>query len=201
MKKLFTLFLLGCAAASANAQYQVQNGGFEEWESVSYNSETGEEPLHWSSFLTGTGGLKFMAANNQLKKSTEKRPNSEGTYSAKITSKSIIGVIAQGNMTTGCINMGSMTPENPGNSATENIANRGQANFIGGKPEGNYNYTDTENNDFNQKFTGFPDAMHVWVKFTEGQKNPHMPRLLPYCTPKDTTKTRCLKQMIVAENL
>ena len=57
MKKLFTLFLLGCAAASANAQYQVQNGGFEEWESVSYNSETGEEPLHWSSFLTGTGGL------------------------------------------------------------------------------------------------------------------------------------------------
>ena len=31
--------------------------------------------------------------------------------------------------------------------------------------KGNYNYTNTNNDDFNQKFTGMPDAMHIWVKF------------------------------------
>ena len=175
MKKLFTLFLLGCAAATANAQYQVQNGGFEEWESVSYNNKSGEEPLHWSSFLTGTGGLKSMAANDQVEKSTDIRSSSSGTYSAKITRKNVLGIAtAQGNLTTGCINMGSMDAKNPGTSATENIANRGKATLFGGSPEGNYNYTDTENDNFNQKFTGLPDAMHVWVKFQGGtEKSPY----------------------------
>ena len=145
MKKLFTLFLLGCAAATANAQYQVQNGGFEEWEAVSYNKKSGEEPVHWNSFLTGTGNLKSIAGANQLEKMEETRPGSTGKYSAKLYTRSVLGIAyAQGNLTTGCINMGSM-------SATD--------------AAGNYNYTNTEDDDFNQKFTGMPDAMHVWVKF------------------------------------
>ncbi len=150
MKKLFTLFLLGCAAASANAQYQVQNGGFEEWETVSYqpsfgDAKTGEEPLYWNSFLTGTGTYKSIAGANQLEKMEETRPGSTGRYSAKLYTRSVLGIAyAQGNLTTGCINMGSM-------DATD--------------ADGNYNYTNTEDEDFNQKFTSMPDAMHVWVKF------------------------------------
>ncbi len=153
MKKLFTLFLLGCAAATANAQYQVQNGGFEEWESVSYNEKTGEEPLHWNSFLTGTGTYKSIAGANQLEKMEETRPGSEGKYSAKLFARNVfLTIYAQGNLTTGCINMGSYT-------ATD--------------ANGNYNYTNTEDDDFNQKFTGMPDAMHVWVKFNCTNKNPY----------------------------
>ena len=153
MKKLFTLFLLGCAAATANAQYQVQNGGFEEWESVSYNDKSGEEPLHWNSFLTGTGTYKNIAGANQLEKMEETRPGSEGKYSAKLFARNVfLGIYAQGNLTTGCISMNSMT-------ATD--------------ANGNYNYTNTKDDNFNQKFTGMPDAMHVWVKFNCTNKNPY----------------------------
>ena len=150
MRKLFTLFLLGCAAATANAQYQVQNGGFEEWETVSYQppsgeAKTGEEPVHWNSFLTGTGNLKIVAGANQLEKVEESRPDSEGQYSAKLFARDVMfGIYAQGNLTTGCISMGSFT-------ATD--------------ANGNYNYTNIEDDNFNQTFTGMPDAMHIWVKF------------------------------------
>ena len=114
MRKLFTLFLLGCAAVTANAQYQVQNGGFEEWETVSYQlqsgeAKTGEEPVHWNSFLTGTGTLKTVAGDNQLEKVEDPRPGSEGKYSAKLFARNVLSSIyAQGNLTTGCINMGSI---------------------------------------------------------------------------------------------
>lgn len=134
----------------ANAQnvYQVQNSGFEEWEEVSYkaglSTRKGSEPLHWSSFLTGTGSLKSMAGANQVEKSTEVRPGSTGKQSVKIFDRSVWGIIAQGNLTTGCINMGSPT------AADAN---------------GNYNYTNTGDDNLNQRFTGRPDAMVVWVKF------------------------------------
>ena len=55
MKKLFTLFLLGCAAATANAQqFQIPNGDFEgnwvkcmQWTSTGEN-EVGTQPESWN---------------------------------------------------------------------------------------------------------------------------------------------------------
>lgn len=147
MKKIITLSVLIMSTVSLKAQYQVQNSGFEEWEDVStggFFSKKGQEPLHWNSFLTGTGDLKSIAANNQLEKVSDIRPGSDGQYAAKLFAKSVWGSIAQGNMTTGCINMGSPTPAD----AT-----------------GNYNYTKLDDSNFYQTFSGKPDAMHVWVKF------------------------------------
>ena len=48
------LLLLGLVAfaLSAQAQYQLQNSGFEDWETVTGNGNTGEEPVNWNSFLT-----------------------------------------------------------------------------------------------------------------------------------------------------
>lgn len=150
---------LGAMASGAFAQYQVQNSGFEEWESVKYdkNNVTGEEPLHWNSFITGTGGYKATACQiSQLGKSEEHRPGSRGKYSAKISDRQVIGrIYAQGNMTTGCINMGSMSAASCGNE----------------KSKGNCNYTDTKDGNFNQKFVGMPDAMHVWVKYYSSNKD------------------------------
>ena len=152
MKKILTLLLLGSAISNnLQAQYQLKNAGFEEWEEVSYTTSglfgktyKGEEPLNWNSFLTGEGQWKSTAGRNQLEKVSETRPGSTGQYSAKLFARDLKIAIAQGNLTTGCINMGSMSADD----AT-----------------GNYNFTKTDDENLNQKFSGLPDAMHVWVKF------------------------------------
>lgn len=145
-------FILGALALlmslGANAQYQMANSGFEEWESVSSGNKKGEEPKKWSSFLDGTGKFMSLAAGNQLEKSTDIRPGSTGKYSAKLFASEItvvvVKVTAQGNFTNGCINMGSTT-------ATD--------------ANGNYNYINTAREDQSMKFTGHPDAVKAWVKF------------------------------------
>lgn len=159
MKKLFTLLLLS-GTLTANAQYQLKNAGFEEWEDVSQTfkagfpskniTRTGVEPLYWNSFITGNGTSTYLnyACENQLEQSSEVRPGSTGQYSAKLFDRHFtalfVQVTAQGNMTTGRINMGAMSADNS---------------------KGNYNYTDTETEGGNQTFTGQPDAMRVWVKY------------------------------------
>lgn len=147
--KLALLAMAMLAGSSANAQYQLENSDFEEWESVAYSGKTGDEPVKWSSFLDGTGTLKSMAGYSQLEKSTDKPAGSAGTYSAKLTSRAVkLGsltlAVAQGNLTNGCVNMGSKT-------ATD--------------ASGNYNYINTAREDQMMKFTGHPDAVKVWVKF------------------------------------
>ena len=145
MKRLFYTFLMALVAMSGNAQYQLGNSGFEQWESVSYSGKTGEEPLQWSSFMDGTGSLKGMAGAVQLWKSTDTRPGTKGSYSAQIAARNVMfGIIAQGNLTTGCVNMGSTT-------ATDGT--------------GNYNYINESRTDQSMRFSGHPDAARYWVKF------------------------------------
>ena len=153
MKKFITLMILSALCLGAKAQYQVDNSDFEEgWDDVTYKQITGVEPKHWNSFITGTGSLKYLACKvSQVVSSSDIRPGSKGSYSVKISDYKVFGSnYAQGNLTTGCIKMGAMTANNAGASAGS---------------DGNYNFTDTSNDEFNQKFTGLPDAMHVWVKF------------------------------------
>lgn len=116
--------------------YELGNSGFEEWEDVS----GGQEPLQWSSFLTATGSMAGMVKAEQLKRSTDAH---SGQYSAQINARNVMfGIIAQGNLTTGCINGGST-------NATD--------------ASGNYNYTNEETGQA-MRFTGRPDAMKVWIK-------------------------------------
>ena len=125
--------------------YQVENSDFELWDDEDNNNI---EPAHWNSFMHATGGYAGMVSGQQVDKSDDVRPGSDGQYSAKIYAREIkvIGITvatAQGNLTTGCINAGSMT-------ATD--------------AKGNYNYTKIDDDQFNQRFTGLPDSMRVWVK-------------------------------------
>lgn len=134
------MLLMG-VAIGANAQYQLANSDFEQWESL----VSGEEPVRWSSFVDGTGSMKSMAGKVQIAKiSDDLRPGTTGRYSVKINARSVVGVIAQGNLTTGCVNMGSMT-------ATD--------------ASGNYNYINEQRTDQAMRFSGHPDAVRVWVKF------------------------------------
>ena len=158
MKKFITLMILSALCLGAKAQYQVDNSDFEEgWDDVTYNKITGMEPKHWNSFLTGIGDLKSTACKvSQVERIQDDiRPGSTGQHSVKIFDYDVKFwgqhvAYAQGNLTTGCIKMGSMSASDAGQSA-------GSA--------GNYNFTDTSNDEFNQQFTGLPDAMHIWVKF------------------------------------
>ena len=149
MRKSITTLVLTCLwAGTVCAQYQLENAGFEQWDSVSYyankTTRAGQEPIAWNSFITGSGTMKSFAGYEQLFQSEETRPGSEGSYSALLTARSVLGVIAQGNMTTGCVNMGSITAADA---------------------DGNYNYTAVDSAGFNQPFTGMPDSLRIWVKF------------------------------------
>lgn len=164
LKNILSVLFLGISV-TASAQYQLQNNGFEEWANQSYESVSGEEPLHWSSFITGSGYLKGTACTtSQLFKSKDVRTGAKGKYCAGIKVNTIdmffAKIQAQGNMTTGRVNMGNGSPKNPGESESKNIANRES------KKTGNYNFTDLSDDNHNQKFTGRPDAMRVYVKYT-----------------------------------
>ncbi len=136
MKKLCFLIAALTTVMAAQAQYQIQNGGFEQWER---EGEASVEPMNWNSFMTASGALVSMAGT-QVEKTTDAH---SGSAAVRIFGRSVFGVVAQGNLTTGRINMGST-------NATD--------------ASGNYNYTDMSDGAFNQPFTGLPDALRFWVK-------------------------------------
>ena len=139
MRKTFTtILLLTGFAFTTSAQYQIQNGNFEAWEN---EGSASEEPAHWNSFKTASGSLTSFG-KKQIEKLSENAPGSNGSACVRIFAASTFGVVYQGNLTTGQINMGST------NAADSN---------------GNYNYTNTNDVNFHQKFTGLPDAMQLYV--------------------------------------
>ena len=139
MKRIITLALgaLLVSGAAFAQSYQLKNASFENWENV----DGGEEPMEWSSFLTATGTLAGTVKAVQLTRTDDAHA---GSLAARINARNVLfGIIAQGNLTTGCINGGSM-------KATD--------------AAGNYNYTRTEQPGQAMHFTGRPDSMRVWVK-------------------------------------
>ena len=147
------LFLPLCVSVlstlTAQAQYQLRNGDFEQWETVRYrSSKQCEEPVGWSSFYDATGMHKSAGTGTvpQIYKDTQTRPGSKGKYSCRITSREVIAsVVAQGNLTTGCVNMGSLRAADA---------------------SGNYNYINDKRDDQAMRFTGHPDAVRFWVRFS-----------------------------------
>ena len=124
---------------------QFENYTFEEWETV---NSSYLEPVSWNSFMTADGKSTLKKyLKDQITKSTEIRPGSTGSYSARIFSTStniiITKIIANANMTTGQIYAGSTTANN----------------------DGNYNFTKRSDENFNTPLTTIPDSLTVWVAF------------------------------------
>lgn len=129
------------------AQYQLTNSGFENWESVSQSNKSGQEPIQWNSFITmQTKSALFNSARaNKIEASTDVRPGTNGSKSAKIWSTSVVGVVANGNLTTGRIYGGSMTASDA---------------------SGNYNFSDPSSDAaYKHAFAGKPDSIATWMKF------------------------------------
>lgn len=142
MKKILLTALSLAICIGTYAQTQIGNGNFEAWEDV----DGGKEPNNWNSFLTASGTFTWASAD-QLQRSTDTRGGTNNQYSARINSRSALGIIANGNLTLGRINMGST-------SATD--------------ATNNYNRTVLNDPNFSEVLTEKPDSIVFWVKFIPG---------------------------------
>lgn len=125
----------------AQSETQFQNRGFESWANFGSSNST-LEPVHWHSTKSASGPYNSFLSQ-QIEPSTIVRPGSSGSKSARIWPRSVVGVTANGNMTNGRMNAGSM-------SATG---------------AGNYNYTQRSEEPFNTPINLVPDSLSVWVCF------------------------------------
>lgn len=143
MKKLLTLALLGVAtggvAVAQQGIYQFKDPGFDSYTATSSSTE-------WHSFESATGAMKSFASSSPKPTFTDKGHDGTGK-SAKITSKNLLLAYANGNLTTGTINMGSAKPADASN----------------------YNYTDRSGSG-KCLFAGRPDAVSFYAYFTPGSK-------------------------------
>jgi len=130
---------------------QLANSDMELWDNAGTSNQ---EPQHWNSFKTADCTLGAficgLAQNQQVERSTDVRPGSTGTYSARIYSTNPIGsTIANGNLTTGIIRMGSSTPSS----------------------SSNFNYTKRNDASFNAPISEKPDSLVFWVKYQPGNNS------------------------------
>lgn len=143
MKKTIVclISLLTTSSLAAQGNYQIPNSDFEqEWVKLGEKTEPGHG---WYSFVSAGGTFAAAAPNTTTQV--------EGYNSAKavsINSQRILFAKANGNLTTGKINMGSWTPTD----------------------KANYNYTSRSTEDGNCPFVGLPDTVRCYAKFTRGGK-------------------------------
>jgi len=139
MKQVILLASTAMLSFCGFAQTQIGNGDMENWGAVS----SGDEPDNWNSFMTAQGSFSF-AAGVQIEQSIETRPGSSGSSSARIWSRNAgFGVVANGNMTTGKINMGAVVASDPAN----------------------YNFSEISNPDHSEAITDEPDSIVFWANY------------------------------------
>ena len=143
MKKILFFFLGMLGSLSLTAQYgtQFENRGFESWANFGSNNNT-IEPVHWHSTKSATGSYTGFLSQ-QIEPSDQVRPGSKGSKSARLWPRSVVGVTANGNLTNGRMNAGSMSASGTGN----------------------YNYTQRSDERFNTPIRRIPDSLALWVCF------------------------------------
>lgn len=144
---LGSLFMTCALTAGAQGIYQFADPGFEQdWTNK-------KEPGNgWHSFATARttdlGGLGSIAQGMSPAPEHATEGNNQSAHSVKLTSKDLSIAKANGNLTTGRINMGNMTPSDPSN----------------------YNFSDITGSQA-LEFAGTPDAVTFYAKFTAGSGN------------------------------
>ena len=120
--------------------YQIPNSNFEDW--IDDNTLT----EGWNSFNNATGTLQAFASASPKVTKVEGSEAYDGA-SVKLVSKNVMGIAAaNGNLTTGAINMGSTDPADAAN----------------------YNFTDFAMKETNQPIKAQPDAFEVMAKYKAG---------------------------------
>ena len=176
MKKILLTMLTLALMTPVAAQYQVGNSDFETtWTN---NNEPGSG---WYSFSSATGSVASIGKSS-VKGNTTKVTGRNGGSAVQIKSSSTLGKKANGNLTTGMINMGSTTP-----TATSN-----------------YNYTKRGSTN-SCAFSGRPDAFEYWAKFSRGESGDYNGRCnviihgnIDYKDPYETTANETNYKIAVA---
>ena len=128
---------------------QIGNGDFEDWRGVTNDNHA---PNNWNSFETNEGQYASLARAQQVAMA-EGRPGSDGFYCADIYSRSVFGIAAQGNLTTGCINAGATSASH----------------------KDNYNYSKTSDPSKSETLAQIPTAIRFWAKFSPAKVNAQHP--------------------------
>ncbi len=135
--------------------YQIGNSDFENFHTATYKSATSDEPDHWHSFMSCTGTFaSFVSSTPHTFIGTETRPGTSGSSSVLITSGSVIGVVANGTLTTGRLKAGAISATSTSNNAFLDITTTD---------------TDANGDPFYSLLNGKPDSVSVWVKFKQGE--------------------------------
>ena len=139
MKKLLLTLSVCAGIATANAQgvYQIPNSDFENWAS------TNEPGNGWNSFASAEGDYAGAAS---MSPAPQKVEGYESSSAVKLTSKDLWIAKANGNLTTGTVNMGNMSP----------------------KSDKNYNFTNLDKDGHYLELAGIPDAVSCMAKFKSG---------------------------------
>jgi hypothetical protein len=138
MKSLLLVFpfvFAGGVTGIVMAQQQLDNPGFETWETIRSGLE---EPVGWTSLKNTDGGF-FMnrLAPVGLEKCTSAH---SGLYCIKLVNKTAMNIVVTGTLTNGAIH----------------------PNF---DPEKGYVYTDTTDSRLHTHFSSRPDSLTGWFKF------------------------------------
>ncbi len=134
--------------------YQIGNSDFESFHTATYKTATSDEPDHWHSFMSCTGTFaSFVSSTPHTFIGTETRPGTSGTSSVLVTSGLVIGVVANGTLTTGRLKAGAISAASTSNNAFLDITSTD---------------TDAYGDPFYSLLNGRPDSVSVWVKFKQG---------------------------------
>lgn len=137
-----TAFAIGMLA-SAQGIYQFTDPSFETW---SGNNTPGNEWRSFESAVDNGLGKFFFGIGNSASPKPSKVEGTVGNSALKLFSKDVSGKNANGNLTTGVIAMGSMTPES----------------------DANYNFSDISAEGKHLVFAGTPDKVSFYAKFKSG---------------------------------
>lgn len=144
--------------------YQIKNSGFEDFHTATYTDSgkdyTSDEPNAWHSFNSGVaaGSMSFLTKLALQVGSTSicdiTRPGSNGKKSVLLKSGMVLGVSANGTMTTGRLQAGSIIATDPANCS-----------FMDTSIED----VDANGDPFYTTMNGLPDSLTVWAKFKQGE--------------------------------
>lgn len=173
MKRNILTIALLVSATSAMAQYQLPNSDFETdfveacKRSKTLANATYSEPLYWHGY--GSIDASYMndagRDNSKLVASDDVRKGATGKKSVCVKATSILGIVANGVMTTGRIYTHSTTATD----AAKNY-NYSDPSFVPSTETvksglSKYTLTFLGNTQYAQPFIGKPDAFTAWVKY------------------------------------
>ena len=137
--------------------FQMPNSDFETWSTATDNNA----PKHWHGFESVEGKLSGTAkSKTKLVSSKNVRPGSKGLTSAVVTSTKVFTVIANGTMTNGVLNAGSMYAADASNHSETDLSSTSK---------------DANGDPFATPMYAKPDSVKFWMRFTQAKAQASYP--------------------------